>query len=113
MFKLKRTELESRIKKESDNKIPAKNVGHLKMRRVKQKEDNWSLYRTRDAHSAMLQECDDIIDVTKHLDVQQVNKLGHPTVRIHIHNKHLTMIRRQHTAKVMKEAQRKMKYAWK
>ena len=45
------------------------------MRRVKQKEDNRSLYRTRDAHSARLQESDEIIDVTKHLDVQQVNKL--------------------------------------
>ena len=75
MFKLKRTELESRIKEESDNKIPAKYVGHLKMRRVKQKEDNRSLYRTRDAHSARLQECDKIINVTKHLNVQKVNKL--------------------------------------
>ena len=35
MFKLKRTELESRNKEESDDKIPAKYVGHLKMRRVK------------------------------------------------------------------------------
>ena len=75
MFKLKRTELESRNKEESDNKNRAKYVGHLKMRRVKQKEDNRILYRTRDAHSARLQECDEIIDVTKHLDVQQVNKL--------------------------------------
>ena len=75
MFKLKRTELEPRIKEESDNKIPAKYVGHLKMRRVKQKEDNRSLYRTRDAHSASLQECDEIFDVTKHLNVQKVNKL--------------------------------------
>ena len=75
MFKLKRTELESRIKEESDNKIPAKYEGHLKMRRVKQKEDNRSLYRTRDALSARLQECDEIINVTKHLNVQKVNKL--------------------------------------
>ena len=75
MLKLKRTELASRIKEESDNKIPAKCVEHLKMRRIKQKEDNWSLYRTRDAHSARLQECDEIIDVTKHLNVQKVNKL--------------------------------------
>ena len=75
MFKLKRTELESRIKEESYNKIPAKYVGHLKMRRVKQKEDNRSLYRTRDAHSARLQEYDETIDVTQHLNVQKVNKL--------------------------------------
>ena len=75
MFKLKRTELESRIKEVFDNKIPAKYVGHLKMRRVKQKVDNQSLYRTRDAHSARLQECDEIINVTKHLNVQKVNKL--------------------------------------
>ena len=70
-----RTELESRIKKEFYNKIPAKNMGYLKMRRVKQKEDNQGLYRTRDAHSARLQECNEIIDVTKHLNVQKVNKL--------------------------------------
>ena len=75
MFKLKRTELESRNKEESDNRIPAKYVGHLKMRRVKQKEDNQGVYRTRDAHSARLQEGGEIIDVTKHLNVQQVNKL--------------------------------------
>ena len=81
MFKLKRTELESRNKEESDNKIPAKYVGHLKMRRVKQKEDNQSLYRTRDTHSARLQECDDIIDVAKHLKVQKVNKLARTSKR--------------------------------
>ena len=75
MFKRKRTELVSRNEEEYDNEIPAKYVGHLKIRRVKQKEDNQGLYGTRDSHSARLQECDEIIDVTKHLNEQQVNKL--------------------------------------
>ena len=82
MFKLKRTKLESRNKEESDDKIQAKYVGHLNMREVKQREDKWSLYRTRDAHSARLQECDEIIDVTKHLNVQQVNKIVRTTWEI-------------------------------
>ena len=74
MFKLKRTELETRSKEGSDNKNPPKYVGNLKMRKVKQKEDNLGLYRTRDAHPARLQECYENIDVAKHLIVQQVKK---------------------------------------
>ena len=54
--------------------MPAKYVGHLKMRRVKQQEDNQGLYRKKDEHSARLKECDEIIDVRKYLNVQQVNK---------------------------------------
>ena len=46
------------------------------MRKVKQKEDNRGLYRTRDAHSARLQEGDENIDVAKQLNVQQVKKLA-------------------------------------
>ena len=41
------------------------------MRKVKQQRDNRGLY----VHSARLQECDEIIDVTKHLKLQQVNRL--------------------------------------
>ena len=74
MFKLKRTQLESRNKEDSDNKIPAKYVGHLKMRRVKQQEDNQCLYMKKEEHSARLKEWDEIIDVRKYLNVQQVNK---------------------------------------
>ena len=46
------------------------------MRKVKQKEDNRGLNRTRDARSARLQECDENIDVAKQLNVQQVKKLA-------------------------------------
>ena len=49
MFKLKGMILESRNKEESDYKIPVKYVGDLKMRRVKQQEDNRGLYRISDA----------------------------------------------------------------
>ena len=44
------------------------------MRRVKQQDDNQGLYRKKDKHSARLKECDEIIDVRKYLNVQQVNK---------------------------------------
>ena len=44
------------------------------MRRVKQQEDNQGLYRKKDEHSARLKEGDEIIDVRKYLNVQQVNK---------------------------------------
>ena len=76
MFEFKRTELESRSKEESDNKAPPKYVGNLKMRKVKQTEDSRGLHRTRDAHSARLQECDENIDVAKQLNWQQVKKLA-------------------------------------
>ena len=44
------------------------------MRRVKQQEDNQGLYRKKNEHSARLKECDEIIDVRKYLNVQQVKK---------------------------------------
>ena len=51
-------------------------MGHLKRRKVKQKEDNRGLYKTRDAHSARLQEYNENIDVAKQLNEQQVKKLA-------------------------------------
>ena len=44
------------------------------MGRVKQQEDNQCLCRKKDEHSARLKECNEIINVRKYLNVQQVNK---------------------------------------